>query len=345
MSGVELFINGVISAFALILSWTAFNMNPSSRFFTIENPLDSSALEINALIHYPPSHNVGRNPDPTIICLHYWGGSASTYHHIPPALFQATTLHGTSPSSTVIAISVRGWGGSSCAIPDHPASYSIKALASDVFSLLPRFVEDDLIPSSGFVLCGHSMGGKVCMAILDMITSSPFNQAHLPPLRGIVLLAPAPPTPLVLPVEMREQQSHAYETRETVEWTVRNVLASDNGVYLRGGEEDIEVIIRDSLSGSDGAKKGWVEFGMAERIEVSQATSEHFPVRILASNGDKVEPVEKVKKETKNSFDKAGFSVRVRVIEENCGHLIPLEAPHIVVEELVSLLNDVKAEY
>jgi pimeloyl-ACP methyl ester carboxylesterase len=53
-----------------------------------------------------------------------------------------------------------------------------------------------------YVLVGHSLGGKISQLIASRRPEG---------LVGLVLVAPAPPTPLRFPDEMRETQIHAYD--------------------------------------------------------------------------------------------------------------------------------------
>lgn len=124
---------------------------------------------------------------PTLVFLHYWGGSTRTWSRVIPLL---------SPTYPTIAIDFRGWGDS--VGPLDPDAYSVRQLADDVEAVIARL--DDL--QGGVVLVGLSMGAKVAQVLA--------GRASLKgQLRGLVLVSPAPPTPLVMPPEAREQQIHA----------------------------------------------------------------------------------------------------------------------------------------
>jgi pimeloyl-ACP methyl ester carboxylesterase len=80
--------------------------------------------------------------EPTLIFLHYWGGSAQTWRAVTSRL---------SGHFRCVAYDQRGWGTS-----DAPADgYSIGNLADDA-TLLIRALKVDR-----YLLIGHSMGGKV----------------------------------------------------------------------------------------------------------------------------------------------------------------------------------------
>jgi pimeloyl-ACP methyl ester carboxylesterase len=321
----------------------------TSKLWTINGPVNSTTpIRVHTLLYSHAEFTSDPLIPPTVINLHYWGGSALTFHHVATLLqLQQRSKSHDRNASNIISVSFRGWGSSSSAVPDRPHAYSVSVLASDIMNLIQQFQDCGLIPQSGYVLCGHSMGGKVAMAIQKLASTS--NPDHLPPLRGILLLAPAPSTPLVLPDDMREQQIHAYETHDSVEWTVRNVLTGSHGEKLFEGQKDLDLIIDNSLNGSTGAKKGWPEVGMAEEIEVSSAKEDdkQIELRVLVSRGDQVETVDRVTKETFDKLKAEGYKIQMRVLEPkgekghrdaNIGHLLPLEAPEVVAEELERLL-------
>ena len=324
---------------------------PESIFLSIPSPHSSrSPIELHALVDRGSSNSKEKNP--TVISLHYWGGSAATYHHIPALLRSRDSDASRASSVTLVSLSHRGWGSSGRAEPDESSAYSITALASDVVAVLPQLVTSGLVSlEQGFVLCGHSMGAKVAVAVAASLyrlkaETSGNGKPSLPPLRGLLLLAPAPPGPLVLPEEIRRQQATAYDSVEGVQWTVREVLTAAKGNWLNGGTADFEMVVRDSLAGSEGAKRGWPEVGMAEDVDIQPLWDSHLKVRVLVASGDRVETADRVEKAAVEVLKRNGLDItRFRIIEPDevdCGHLLPLEAPGIVTEELVELLKDVK---
>src|SRR5712691_1108190 len=86
--------------------------------------------------------------------------------------------------------------------PTKPlAGYKLADLADEALSLVKT------LGIKQYVLVGHSMGGKVAQLIASR---RPEN------LVGLILVAPAQPTPRHNPDEVREQQLHAYHNRENV---------------------------------------------------------------------------------------------------------------------------------
>jgi len=83
-----------------------------------------------------------------------------------------------------------------------------------------------------YVLVGHSMGGKVAQLLASR---NPVG------LVGLILVAPATPTPTHFPEEALQQQLHAYDNRETVVQTMRFLSAKTSS------PEMLEQIVEDSL--------------------------------------------------------------------------------------------------
>jgi 3-oxoadipate enol-lactonase len=119
--------------------------------------------------------------EPTLLFLHYWGGSARTWNCVIEQLCSTFRC---------IAYYQRGWGES-----DAPADgYTISDLAGDAAALVRAL---DL---KRYVLVGHSMGSK----------APQFLAAQRPiGLEALVLVAPASPLPQNIPQAARRAQLHA----------------------------------------------------------------------------------------------------------------------------------------
>ncbi|OGM48352.1 putative alpha/beta hydrolase [Aspergillus bombycis] len=285
----------------------------------------SPDVTLHARISRPPIIN----QKPLLIFLHYWGGSSSTWYKLTSPDSQ-TSLGTTYP---ILAVDLRGWGKSAGPTEETGTAYSITAMASDVVIALQQLKQDDSTKdlfNHGFILVGHSMGAKVALATLSTLQESLLRK-----LRGLVLVAPAPPTTLRLPPDMKEQQKAAYETKESVRWTVENVLANPKSL----SEDDIQLVIDDSLSANKLAKEAWPTYGMAEdvseRVRGSLAYISHAGVRVsvLVGGLDIVEPRERVEAEVCRFLEENGVKTSLRVVE-NVGHLIPLECPEVICKEI-----------
>lgn len=244
----------------------------------------------------------------TLICLHFWGGSSRTFGALDANL---------SPSYNTISIDFRGWGNSTG--PQSADAYSILNLAEDVEAVIAKF---DL---QQFVLVGHSMGGKVCQLIA--------GRAKVAGLQAIVLLCPAPPTPLILPEEMRTQQMAAYDSAASAEYVIRNVLTS-----VSIAEDTISVLVEDIMKGNVFAKRAWPTYAMSEDI-VTEAKKIHVPVLIIAGGKDKVETLQRIREAVVGIIKNAEM-----VVIEESGHLLPLEAPEKVSKHIHKFLHRVTTQ-
>ena len=128
--------------------------------------------------------------NPTLLFLHYWGGSSRTWDQVVSEL---------KTDFRCVAYDHRGWGES-----DKPETgYSIQELAYDAEALIQA------LELTRYVLIGHSMGGKVAQRLAAKRPEG---------LEALILVAPAPPTPMAVPEDVRKQMIHAYQNREAVEF-------------------------------------------------------------------------------------------------------------------------------
>ncbi len=211
------------------------------------------------------------------------------------------------------AIDFRGWGESTG--PDDARSYSIAALTGDIDATIKELNLDTI------VLVGLSMGAKVAQQLLAARVP-----AHA--VRGLVLVSPAPPTPLTLPFDMREQQIHAYENRDSAEFVARNVLTES----FRARDLP-DFVVDDMLRGSRWAKEAWPAYAREE--DVSEAVGRiAVPVLIVAAENDVVEPLERVRTEVCGRVSGA----RMEIISGS-GHLSPVDAPERVAEHILRFIE------
>ncbi|MDF7660726.1 alpha/beta hydrolase [Erwiniaceae bacterium L1_54_6] len=238
-----------------------------------------------------------------LVFLHYYGGSSRTWtgiiNHLPD--------HYRS-----VAIDHRGWGES-----DRPLTgYSIADLARDVEGVI------SLLNLKRFILIGHSMGGKVAQLIAS----------HRPDgLEGLVLVAPSPPSPMLLSIEQRETLCGAYGSRESIEFVLDNVLsARPINHALR------EQVIEDSLKASDEAKAAWPNIAISEDITEEVALI-NVPVTVISGELDRVDTIVMLQAELLPRISRASMHIIPGV-----GHLSPLEAPKEVAEYILEFIKSVE---
>jgi pimeloyl-ACP methyl ester carboxylesterase len=226
--------------------------------------------------------------EPSLIFLHYWGGSARTWRHVTARL--AAGFH-------TVAIDHRGWGQS-----DAPAhGYALADLAADAEAVIKAL---DL---RRYVLVGHSMGGKVAQL---MASRRPEG------LCGLVLVAPSPPQPMMMPEEAREMMAGAYATRETIAATIDTILTAKPLAT-----QDREQVIADSLRGAPAAKLAWPRSTSLEDI-TAQVGAIDVPTIVIAGELDRVDSPEMLRAELLSRLPQAAMHVL-----PGTGHLSMLEAP------------------
>jgi pimeloyl-ACP methyl ester carboxylesterase len=271
------------------------------------NMTSSTIIEVQPDVKIHVTSSVPSKSDhPTLVFLHFWGGSTASWSRLISAL----------PSEyPTVAIDFRGWGAST---GPAEAVYSVAHLADDVEAVLDRLS----LRSQPIVLVGHSMGGKVAQAVA--------GRGRLSGLRALILVAPAPPTPLVLPADMAEQQSHAYDSADSATFVVRNVLFSPGSTL---SDEVVKSIVQDMLKGNPAARVAWPAYGMGEDI-TDLAKRIRVPTLAIAASQDVVETVDRVKAEVCGNIE--GSSI---IVIEKSGHLIPVEAPKELSKEIVRFIQ------
>ena len=209
---------------------------------------------------------------------------------------------------TTVAYDVRGWGQSD----KSAAGYTLADLADETLSLI------QILGIKNYVLVGHFLGGKIAQLIASRNPEG---------LQGLVLVAPAPPTPLRFTDEMREAQLHGYDNRENVLQTI-NLLSS-----RMPAPSVVEQIIEDSMSGSREARLAYPTASILEDIsfEVSKI---NVPTLILAGELDQLDSVEQHKREVVARIANA----RLAIIKGS-GHLIPIDEPVQLAKEIASFVN------
>jgi pimeloyl-ACP methyl ester carboxylesterase len=240
---------------------------------------------------------------PSLLFLHYWGGSSRTWRHVVSAL---------SADFRTVTIDQRGWGQS-----DDAPSYTLADLADDAQAVIGALGLD------WYVLIGHSMGGKAAQLLASRQPQG---------LQGLVLVAPSPPSPLGLPLEVRQGMVGAYTSPESVIATVNQVLA---GNPL--GQDDLACVVEDSMRGASAAKAAWPLETSQEDISAEVANIS-VPVLVISGEDDRVDPPSVLRQE---------LLPRLRHVElkvlPGIGHLSPLEAPSELANLIKSFVQKVVA--
>jgi pimeloyl-ACP methyl ester carboxylesterase len=233
--------------------------------------------------------------EPALLFLHYWGGSARTWNAVASQL---------STNFRCIAYDQRGWGQS-----DAPEQgYSIRDLALDAKHIV------EALQVRRYVLVGHSMGGKVA----QFLASEP-----PPGLVGLVLVAPAPPTPQNIPEPAKQAQLHAYDNRENALQALAFRTAYPPSDTMR------EQILEDNFAAcSPQAKLAWPTSSAYEDIS-GVVGKIAVPTLIVAGDQDRQDPLEQHRREVLPRIPGAN----IEVIRDS-GHLMPIDQPHRLAEAI-----------
>ncbi len=236
--------------------------------------------------------------EPALVFLHYWGGTSRTWNTVAAAL---------KDRFMTVAYDVRGWGQSD----KSAAGYTLADLADETLSLIQT------LGIKSYVLVGHSMGGKISQLIASRNPEG---------LRGLVLVAPAPPTSQRLPDEMRETQIHSYDNRENVLETIKFLSSRMPAPAV------VEQIVEDSMSGSREATLAYPTAAILEDIS-SEISKISVPTLVLAGEFDQLDSVEQHKREVVARIPNAQFATI-----KGSGHLIPIDEPAQLAQEIVGFV-------
>ena len=235
-----------------------------------------------------------------LVFLHYYGGSSRTWDAVAKRL---------ADRYRIIATDHRGWGQS-----DAPGEgYGIADLAADAEGVIAA------LGLRRFILVGHSMGGKVAQL---MASRRPHG------LEGLILVAPSPPSPMLLSDEQRAMLVGAYQSRESVEFVLDHVLtAQPLSAAMRAQ------VIEDSLRAAPQAKRAWPNVAMAEDITADVAAID-VPTLVISGEHDQVDRVATLQAELLPRLPHAVLHILPGV-----GHLSPLESPEAVAQQITSFIG------
>ncbi|ALD22310.1 alpha/beta fold hydrolase [Hymenobacter sp. DG25A] len=231
----------------------------------------------------------------TFIGLHYWAGSGRAFQHVARRL---------APEYSFLAPDLGGFGGA----PAPPQGFSVDAYARQITAFVAQH------SLTRYVLVGHSMGGKIALALA----------ANQPPgLVGVALLSPSPPTPEPMTDEGRAASLKAFGKKDSAENTLRHITAQPLPA------EDQAQILHDNLHSSRPAWEAWLLHGSRENI-AGRLGNIIVPCLLLAGDRDEVMSPSVHGLETLPLLP-PGTPLE---IIGGAGHLLPYEAPGEVAEQL-----------
>ncbi len=228
----------------------------------------------------------------TLVLLHYFGGSALEWQAVIAKL---------SDHHRCLAIDLRGHGDS-----DAPETgYSVDDMADDVAAVLRETSVGD------FALVGHSMSGKVAMALAARQPSG---------LQSLLLLSPSPPLPEPIPDNDRQEMLQTYGQREAAEDTFKQITEKPLSEAVH------QQIVADNLRTANVAWDAWLLEGSKENI-ADRMPRITVPVHLLVGTNDRA-----VKPGVSETMTMPYLPTATFETVAGAGHLLPWETPDAVVD-------------
>lgn len=237
---------------------------------------------------------------PTILALHYWAGAGHEYNQLLPLLPAGFRL---------LAPDLPGFGQQP--IPEG-FDFSVAHNADWVAAYIAEQQLDD------YYLIGHSMGGKFALALAARQPAG---------LRGLLLLAPSPPSPEPISPASRQASREAWGKPKEAEKTFHTITHRPlpEGIQLQ--------VVGDNLRTSRAGWETWLDYGSKEDISAQMAHL-NVPCSLLVGTDDHGIPSEAQVTQT-HPLLPAGTPL---VWVPGAGHLLPYEAPLEVADALNALV-------
>ncbi len=245
----------------------------------------------------------------TLIFLHYFGGSALEWQGVMNQL---------SDTYRCVAIDLRGFGDS-----DAPESgYSVDDMADDVANLI------QVLRINDFVLIGHSMSGKVALAL----AAGTVSRQQQPGMKSLILVSPSPPVPEPIPDDERQKLLNGYGQRSAAEKTQKNITAKPISKAIQNQ------IITDDLRTSKPAWNAWLLSGSKEDIS-DRMQLITIPVSIIVGSEDRALPPD-----VQHQLVLPYLKNATLTIIDGAGHLLPWEVPvelaDFIHKKVISFLSE-----
>lgn len=233
---------------------------------------------------------------PAVLALHYWAGAGHEFDALRPLLPAGTQL---------FAPDLPGFGGQPA-----PAGfdYSVGAYADWVVAFI---AENNLV---NYVLVGHSLGGKVALALAA---------ARPPGLRRLVLLSPSPPTPEPISDADRAASLAAYGQPAEAEKTFRKITQVALPEAVR------RQVVADNLRSTQAAWDAWLLGGSLENI-AARLSDIAVPCHLLVGADDRAISPATQRQQTLPLLPSGTPLTAV----PGAGHLLPYETPAAVAAVL-----------
>ncbi len=267
------------------------------RFLVLFSKKNRLPCLLDAPDHRPIWLGVTTDTNPTLVCLHFLGGSAASWSDVTARLAGRLRCH---------PLDLPGFGDAA-----HHTGYSVAEMADSVAT---RVKEAGL---GDWMVAGHSMGAKVAAVLARRAED---GEAGLAGLRGAVLLGGSPPGPEPIPDEQRRSML-AWFTGETAAWPARARDYIETNVAARLGSAATQLAVADVLRMRPDAWAAWLHAGSREDW-ASRVGVLRTPALIVCGAGDS-----NLGEDAQTRLTAPHYACHRVVVLEGAGHLLPMERP------------------
>lgn len=232
--------------------------------------------------------------EPALVLLHFFGGSQREWTEAVEIL---------AGQHQCIPMDLPGFGDAR-----NIPGYTVGEMVSRVAETL------DSLRLSSFVLVGHSMSGKVCLALAAQ---------NLAGLQGLVLVAPSPPSPEPIEEKNRKKLLALPRDGKGAETFLDGITAKPLAGEIRARA------VQDFIRTSPDAWVAWLEAGSKEDWS-DRVGIVNCPALVITGEMDPSLPASVQEQSTLPHLSNA----RLELIRK-CGHLPTMEAP----DQLSSLIS------
>ncbi|MES2464987.1 MAG: alpha/beta hydrolase [Armatimonadota bacterium] len=244
-------------------------------------------------------------PTTTLVFLHYFGGSAREWDDLTGAI---------GDDHPCLALNLRGHGGRG---DGDGYERGIDALVYEVAADIEEARLTD------YVIVGHSMGGKVALALAAQQPSG---------LRGLLLLAPSPPTPEPISDKDRAESLATWGDREASDLCLQRIT------NLPVTAEAAARFTEDNLRTTEAVWQWWYRTGSREDIS-GRMMDVAVPVWIMTGSEDSV-----ISPQVQQSETAAPLANSRLVRIPGAGHLLNDEVPRTVEAALRQFIAVLKID-
>ncbi len=237
------------------------------------------------------------NRPPTLVLLHFLGGSAVSWSDVTKNLARRMRC---------LALDLPGFGDAA-----DEVGYSVAEMADSVAARLKGAGLGD------WMIAGHSMGAKVAAVLARRAED---GEAGLAGLHGAVLLAGSPPGPEPMPNEQR-QSMLALFTGEAAAWPARARDYIETNVAAELKLETMQRAVADVSRMSPDAWAAWLRAGSREDW-ASRVGVLRTPALILCGAEDPG-----LGESAQTRLTTPHYASHRLVTLQGAGHLLPMERP------------------